>query len=112
MANTTTPTNLNKSDLINNLHASLGGQVTKKAAGEALEAFFENIVTTIQGDGKVTVIGFGTFSKAVKKEREATNPQDAKGPKIHVEGFATLKFKPAKALKMPLKPAKKVAKKK
>ncbi|MBN1841141.1 MAG: HU family DNA-binding protein [Deltaproteobacteria bacterium] len=48
-------------------------------------------------DGKVTLVGFGTFSKVRRKEREGRNPQT--GAKIKIKARNAVKFKPGKALK-------------
>jgi len=48
-------------------------------------------------DGKVTLVGFGTFSKAHRKARKGRNPQT--GEPIKIKASNTVKFKPGKALK-------------
>jgi DNA-binding protein HU-beta len=45
----------------------------------------------------VTLVGFGTFSKVRRKEREGRNPQT--GEVIKIKASKSVKFKPGKALK-------------
>jgi DNA-binding protein HU-beta len=48
-------------------------------------------------EGKVTLVGFGTFSKVRRKARKGRNPQT--GEIIKIKASNTVKFKPGKALK-------------
>jgi DNA-binding protein HU-beta len=48
-------------------------------------------------EGKVTLVGFGTFSKVHRKARKGRNPQT--GATIKIKASNTAKFKPSKALK-------------
>jgi DNA-binding protein HU-beta len=46
---------------------------------------------------KVTLVGFGTFSKVRRKARKGRNPQT--GATIKIKASNTVRFKPGKALK-------------
>ena len=48
-------------------------------------------------DGKVTLVGFGTFAKVRRKARKGVNP--ATGEKINIKARNAVKFTPGKALK-------------
>ncbi|NVM20266.1 MAG: HU family DNA-binding protein [Desulfobacterales bacterium] len=48
-------------------------------------------------DGKITLVGFGTFSKVRRKARKGRNPQT--GEEIKIKASNAVKFKPGKALK-------------
>ena len=51
---------MNKGDLINKI--AEGAKITKAQATDALNAVLDSIAAELKGDGKVTLIGFGTFS--------------------------------------------------
>ena len=48
-------------------------------------------------EGKVTLVGFGTFSKSKRKARKGRNPQT--GAPIKIKAATVVKFKAGKALK-------------
>jgi DNA-binding protein HU-beta len=48
-------------------------------------------------DGKVTLVGFGTFQKTRRKARKGRNPQT--GEVIKIKATNVVKFKPGKKLK-------------
>ncbi|MBW2020973.1 MAG: HU family DNA-binding protein [Deltaproteobacteria bacterium] len=61
-------------------------------------SFADNVTKALKKkDGKVTLVGFGTFSKAHRKARKGRNPQT--GEPIKIKASNTVKFKPGKALK-------------
>ena len=51
---------MNKAELINKISDDAG--VTKTQANTALDSFVEAVTKTLKGGGKVTLVGFGTFS--------------------------------------------------
>lgn len=51
---------MNKGDLINKVADDAG--ITKAQANEAIDSLIEAIGKTLKGGGKVTLVGFGTFS--------------------------------------------------
>ena len=59
-------------------HADL----TKAAAGRALDAVVEGITTGLKKEGKVTLVGFGTFNAKKRDAREGRNPQTGETVKI------------------------------
>ncbi|MCP4745480.1 MAG: HU family DNA-binding protein [Desulfobacteraceae bacterium] len=85
-----------KADLIEKMAADAG--ITKVAAGEALESFVSSVTKALKKkDGKVTLVGFGTFQKSRRKARKGRNPQT--GETIRIKAANTVKFKPGKKLK-------------
>ena len=71
--------------------------LTKADAGRALEAMIEGITEGLKKEGKVTFVGFGTFTAKKRAAREGRNPQTGKTMKI--EACKAPKFKAGKALK-------------
>lgn len=98
-------------------------KVSKAAAAKALAVITGSITQAIKKGGKVTLIGFGTFSVSQRKARKGRNPQTGKEIKIAakkvpkfsagatLKAAASGKAAPAKP-KAKKAPAKKVAKKK
>ncbi|MCF8067115.1 MAG: HU family DNA-binding protein [Desulfobacterales bacterium] len=73
-------------------------EITKSAAGAALESFIENVTKALKKkDGKVTLVGFGTFSKTKRAARKGRNPQT--GEEIKIKARNVVKFKAGKKLK-------------
>ena len=64
--------------------------LTKADATRALEAMLEGVTKGLKEEGKVTLVGFGTFSAKKKEARIAYNPQtraEVKVPAKVVPGF-------------------------
>ena len=70
--------------------------VTKAAAAKALEAFTGAVGKELKKNGKLGLVGFGTFSVVKRKAREGRNPQT--GKKIKIAAKKVVKFKAGKAL--------------
>jgi DNA-binding protein HU-beta len=77
---------VNKSELIE--HIAKQADISKAAAGRALEAVIGGVKTTLKKNGTVSLVGFGTFS-ITKRAGDTIKIKSAKVPK----------FKPGKALK-------------
>ena len=87
---------MTKAELINKM--AKDAKITKVAAGAALESFMSNVTKALKKrNGKVTLVGFGTFQKTRRKARTGRNPQT--GAPIKIKASNTVKFKPGKALK-------------
>jgi DNA-binding protein HU-beta len=72
-------------------------KITKVAAGAALESFMSNVTKALKKrNGKVTLVGFGTFKKVYRKTRKGRNPQT--GKQIKIKGRNVVKFKAGKSL--------------
>jgi DNA-binding protein HU-beta len=73
-------------------------KITKAAAGAVLESFMTNVTKALKKkDGKVTLVGFGTFAKVRRKARKGRNPQTGELIKIKARNAVT--FKAGKKLK-------------
>ncbi len=82
---------MNKSELIDAIAKDAG--ITKVAAKAALESFISNVTTTLKKkEGKISLVGFGTFSVAERAARQGINPATKKPIKIAAKKVA--KFKP------------------
>ncbi len=69
-----------KSDLVH--AAARAGNLSKTAAGDAVNAVFEAIVTSVAKGNRVTVVGFGTFLPRKRKARAGRNPTNGKEIRI------------------------------
>ena len=69
-----------KADLVE--AAAKAGNLTKSAAGEAVNAIFDSIVTSVAKGSRVTVVGFGTFLPRKRKARSGRNPANGKEIRI------------------------------
>lgn len=87
---------MTKADLIENM--AKDAAISKGAASKALNSFTDNVIKALKKkDGKVTLVGFGTFSKVRRKARKGRNPQT--GEEIKIKARNAVKFKVGKALK-------------
>ena len=80
---------MNKSELIDAMAASAG--ITKAAAKLALESFLDNVGSTLKGGGRVSLVGFGSWSVSNRAARDGRNPQTGKTIKIAAKNV--VKFK-------------------
>jgi DNA-binding protein HU-beta len=71
--------------------------ITKKLAGEVVDAFIEAIKGSLAKGEKVSLIGFGTFSVKERAAREGRNPRT--GNKITIKKKTVPSFRPGKELK-------------
>jgi DNA-binding protein HU-beta len=74
------PSVVTKSDLVE--VAAKAGNVSKAAAGEAVNALFDAIVANVAKGRRVTVVGFGTFLPRKRKARAGRSPVNGKEIKI------------------------------
>ncbi len=73
-------------------------KISKVAAANALNSFMANITKALKKkEGKVTLVGFGTFAKIRRKARKGRNPQT--GEPIKIKACNVVKFRPGKKLK-------------
>ena len=56
--------------------------LTKADAGRALEAMMEGVTNVLKETGKVTLVGFGTFTAKKREARTGRNPQTGEAVKI------------------------------
>ncbi|EHM7982952.1 HU family DNA-binding protein [Elizabethkingia anophelis] len=81
---------MNKSELIDAI--AKDADITKVEAKKALESFISNVSSTLKKkDGKVSLVGFGTFSVAERAARQGINPSTKKPIKIAAKKVAKFK---------------------
>ena len=86
---------MNKTDLIE--HVAKHADISKAAAGRALEATLGAVTGTLKKGGSVSLVGFGTFTVTARAKRTGRNPRT--GETIEIDGAKVPKFRPGKALK-------------
>lgn len=86
---------MNKKELVAAIVART--EMKKVDAEKAVEAFVDVVSEELKNDGRVQLIGFGTFEVAQRAEREGRNPRN--GSTVVIPATKTPKFKPGKALK-------------
>ena len=87
---------MTKAELVDKAAQDAG--IPKVAAAAALQSFMDSISKTLKKkDGKVTLVGFGTFTKVRRKARKGRNPQT--GEPIKIKACSVVKFRPGKNLK-------------
>lgn len=87
---------MTKAELIEQMAKDAG--IAKAAATKALNSFVDGVTKALKKkDGKLTLVGFGTFSKVRRKARAGRNP--ATGQPIKIKASNAVRFKPGKALK-------------
>ena len=86
---------MTKAELIEQMAKDAG--VSKVAAGAALDSFMGNVAKALKKrNGKVTLVGFGTFKKVYRKTRKGRNSQT--GEVIKIKGKNVVKFSAGKKL--------------
>src|SRR4030081_2878485 len=75
--------------------------LSKKDAGDAVDAVLETIEGTLKRGGEVVFSGFGKFSVADRGAREGRNP--ATGERIHIAASRVPKFTAGAGLKKAVK---------
>ena len=99
---------MNKTELVAAIAAETG--LTKTQAEAAVKAFTGAVTSELsKKDGKVQLVGFGTFETVKRAARTGKNPQT--GASIKIPASTAPKFKAGKALKDAVNGAKKPAKK-
>ena len=87
---------MTKAELVDKM--AKDAKISKVAAANALNSFMGNITKALKKkDGKVTLVGFGTFAKIRRKARKGRNPQT--GEPIKIKACNVVKFRPGKKLK-------------
>ncbi len=74
--------------------------LSKRLAGDVIDATFEAISKAVKKDKRFAYPGFGTFTVRSRKARKGRNPQT--GEEIKIKASKTVGFKPAPTLKKSL----------
>lgn len=86
---------MNKTELIDAVAAS--ADISKAAAGRALDATLESIAEALKEGDQVTLVGFGSFAVKHRAARAGRNPQT--GEAIQIAEANVPGFKAGKQLK-------------
>ena len=85
---------MNKGELVTRLSSVMN--VTHREASTVVDAFIESVLESIKKDGRVCLMGFGSFRRRERKSRTARNPRT--GEKIQVGDKIVPHFTPGKDL--------------
>ena len=86
---------MNKNDLAVEIVKESG--VTKVDALKVIDSFVDVVSEELVKDGKLTLVGFGTFKTITKKQKKGRNPRT--GDSITIPKKRVVKFIPGKRLK-------------
>ena len=86
---------MNKAEIIDAI--ARYADISKAAAGRALDATIGAITTSLKQGDIVTLVGFGSFYVGKRKPRAGRNPRT--GAAIRIQGAKVPKFRAGKALK-------------
>jgi DNA-binding protein HU-beta len=86
---------VNKSELIDQVAST--ADISKAAAGRALDATTAAVTKALKKGDLVTLIGFGTFKSGKRAARIGRNPQT--GAELKIPASKTVKFTAGKAFK-------------
>ncbi len=86
---------MNKSELIDAIADS--ADISKAAAGRALDAAVEAVKKALKKNDMVTLVGFGTFYVGKRAARTGRNPRT--GASIKIKAAKVPKFRAGKGLK-------------
>lgn len=86
---------VNKSQLVDQI--SENADISKAAAGRALDALVETVTETLKSGDQVTLVGFGSFIVRERAARTGRNPKT--GEAIEISAAKVPAFKAGKALK-------------
>ncbi len=86
---------MNKTELIESMATQ--ADISKAAAGAALDAAITSITKALKKGDTVTLVGFGTFSVAKRAARIGRNPKT--GEELKIKACKAPKFSPGKGLK-------------
>jgi DNA-binding protein HU-beta len=99
---------MNKAELIE--IAATAADISKAAAGKALDAAIQAIVKTVAKGDTVTLIGFGTFKSSKRAARTGKNPKT--GAALKIPATTVPKFSAGSGFKTAVAGKKAAAKKK
>lgn len=86
---------MNKTELIEQVAQQ--ADISKAAAGKAVNAFTDAVTEALKKGDSVTLIGFGTFTVTKRAARTGRNPQT--GKEIKIAARKAPGFRAGKALK-------------
>ncbi len=90
---------MNKTELVKDIASK--AKLRLSDTEKLVNAFIETVSDELKNKGKVTLVGFGTFGVAHRKQKTGVNPKT--GAKITIKAKDVPVFKPGKALKEAVK---------
>ena len=76
--------------------------VSKKLAGEMVNAFISGVIANVKKNGEVRLQGFGTFKASQRKARKGVNPRNPKET-ITIPAMRVVTFKAGSEFKSAVK---------
>ncbi len=98
---------MNKGDLVE--VAAKEADISKAAAGKALDAMIDAVVKSVAKGNAVTLVGFGTFKAAKRAARTGVNPKT--GEKLKIAATTVPRFTAGAGFRAAVAGKKKAAKK-
>ncbi|HMK61940.1 MAG TPA: HU family DNA-binding protein [Dissulfurispiraceae bacterium] len=86
---------MTKAELIDKM--AKDAEITKSQADAAIKSLIDAVAKTTKKGGKLTLVGFGTFSLSKRKARKGRNPKT--GEAIKIAASKSVKFTAGKSLK-------------
>ncbi|GAH81379.1 unnamed protein product [marine sediment metagenome] len=86
---------MNKAELVEEVAGKAG--LTKKEAGDVVDAITSAITDSLVRNERVTLVGFGTFQVMERKARRGVNPQTREA--INIPAKKVPRFTAGKALR-------------
>ena len=86
---------MNKGELVGEVAGKVG--LTKKEAGDVVDAVTSAITDTLAMEEKVTLVGFGTFQVRKRKARTGVNPQTRE--RLDIPAKNVVRFKAGKGFR-------------
>lgn len=86
---------MTKADLVDQIAAR--ANMTKASAERVLNSFLDSVKEGLAQEGKLSLMGFGTFAVESRKARQGRNPRT--GEAITIPAAKMVKFRPGKILK-------------
>jgi len=90
---------MNKAELVEEVSGKVG--ITKKDAGNVVDAVTGTITNTLKKGEKVTLVGFGTFQIMKRNSKRGVSPQTREA--ISIPAKKVPKFRPGKGLREKVK---------
>ena len=90
---------MTRSELVSNVAESAG--ITLKEADRIIRVITDIITTSMAGGERITIAGFGTFEKKLRKATIARNPQTGENMSVSAQNMAC--FRAGTALKQAIK---------
>ena len=91
---------MNKSELIESVQRTLGGETSKREASDAVEAVLNSIANGVKSDQTVQLVGFGSFKITNRAARMGRNPKT--GEPMQIAASKSIRFTPSSTLKKSL----------